>query len=275
MNESLEKSIDSMIDELFSEDTEINKSHDISHDSKTTADAVVSKAPKAQDDASRGAGRPKQISDVPKVDMDGKRDGEYDEDIASDKDKEKQPEEAKKQADDKRSDQTMKDSKGSDMPMVKKSVSDEDWAEFEEFKKAKAEKAQEEKLEKAKKEQEDLIKSIVEDATKDLRAENEELKKSLNEQVALTKAMAERPERRKSINNIAALEKSARPETQEAPKQEYFSKSEMLDVAEDLALNKSISGFKVDHVTELENTGFIYEDAARKILEDEVRKRAK
>ena len=91
--EAMNKSIDAMIDELFTE-APVEKSIDISKDAKTTADAAVNQAPKGQDDDKRGAGRPKQISDVPKTDTDGKRDGKYDDDITENDGKEMSPEEA-------------------------------------------------------------------------------------------------------------------------------------------------------------------------------------
>lgn len=245
-----------MIDELFTENAPVEKSIDISKDAKTTADAEVNKAPKSQDDDKRGAGRPKQISDVPKTDMDGKRAGKYDDDITENEGKEMSPEESKKQSDKNRSDQTMK-----------KAISEEEYAEYLALKKAKEEATKEEELKKAQEANEVLIKSAIERATEIYKSENDELRKSLQETQEMVKAMAERPQRRKSIDNIQVVEKSQSPEAA-AQGQESFSKSEMLDAAEELALNKSIGDFKIDHVTELEQTGYIYEEAPRKILED-------
>ena len=262
--EAMNKSIDAMIDDLFAEETPVEKSIDISKDAKTTADAAVNQAPKGQDDDKRGAGRPKQISDVPKTDTDGKRAKKYDDDITENEDKEMSPEESKKQADKNRSDQTMK-----------KSISDEEYAEYQELKKAKEEAEKAEELKKAEEAQADLIKSAVAEATSKISEENEELKKSLKETQEMVKAMAERPQRRKSVSNIQAVEKgqSADEAAAGGSQGESFSKSEMLDAAEELALNKSCPEFKIDHVTELEQTGYIYEPHVRKIFEDHLKNR--
>src|SRR5689334_1375753 len=80
--DELNKSIDTLLDEVFGEPETTEKSIDIAKDAKTTADAVMSGVPSGQKDESRGAGRPKQISDVPQNDMDGRRESEYDDAIA-------------------------------------------------------------------------------------------------------------------------------------------------------------------------------------------------
>lgn len=243
--EELTKSIDAMVDELFAE--QVEKSIDIAKDAKTTADAAVNQAPKAQDDAARGAGRPKQISDVPDKDEDGKRAGEYDASI-TEKAKEQDQAEA---------------SQVKPGPMMK-SISEQEYAEFQAFRKAQEDKQKEETLKKAREEQKDLIKSAVREATSTILKENEELRKSLTETQELVKSMAERPQRRKSIDNIQALEKSQRDEEKT---ETTFSKSEMLDVAEELVMKKS-QDFKDDHLIELENTGYIFDVRARTALEN-------
>lgn len=269
----LTKSIDSMIDDLFTDKVQKSEQPANLNPGKpsTKADEVANAAPKSQDDASRGAGRPAQISDVPNVDEDGKRAGKYDDDIAK-KQAEEENEEGKKQADAKRSDQTMGRQEADKGPMVK-SVSAEEYAEFQAFKKAQSEKAQEEVLKKNRDEQKDLIKSAVKEATASIIKENADLKKSLAETSELVKAMAERPQRRKSIEGLQALEKSQ----SEAPKgPENFSKSEMLDVAEELvaksAANKDMI-FRDDHLIELENTGFIFDPKARAHFENALKNR--
>ena len=126
MKDLLTKSIDELVDQLFAEDA-LNKSAlDIKQDAKTTADAVVNQAPSAQNDDARGAGRPKQISDVPAKDEDGKRDGSYDASITS----------AQAASDVPEASQVKEPAK------MKKSVeiSEEDYAQFEAFKKAESEK---------------------------------------------------------------------------------------------------------------------------------------
>lgn len=279
----LTKSIDTMIDELFAEKVEKSDRPDnlkVAEMSSTEADQVADKAPKSQDDKDRGAGRPAQISDVPKIDEDGKRAGKYDNDIVEKtKEEGEENEEGKKQADAKRSDQTMdgkmKDSgEGMKVAMgVQKSISDEEYAEFQAFKKARAQKSQEETLRKAKEEQRDLVKSAIREAVSPFIKENEELRKSLAQTNELVKAMAERPQRRKSIDGIGALEKSENA----APKgPENFSKSEMLDVAEELVMKSQAAKdmtFRDEHLIELENTGFIYDAKARAAFEQALKNR--
>jgi hypothetical protein len=261
--ENLNKSIDAMIDELFAEKP-VEKSLDVASLASTKADQVADKAPKAQKDEARGAGRPKQISDVPQNDMDGKREGDYDDSIAA-KQKEDEPDETDQV---KTSDQTKGKQDKSQAPMMK-SISAEEYAQFEAFKKAQAEKAQEEVLKKTQESQKDLIKAVIKEATASISKENEELKKSLSETQELVKAMAERPQRRKSIDGLQALEKSQSDEDQ-GP--QAFSKSEMLDAAEELVMKKS-TDFRDDHLIELENTGFIFDNRARTVLENHLKKR--
>lgn len=273
--EELSKSIDAMLDEVFTEVVSKGSPLDLAGDSKTTADAAIAAAPSMQDDASRGAGRPKQISDVPKNDTDGKRDGQYDASIAT-AHGEEENEEAKKQA--KSIDQTSTAGHMAGKPAAPKSapfrksdgteLTAEETKEFEEFKKSKAaaaEKAKEaevlKKAESTKKEQEELVKSAVAAATSKLSRENEELRKSFAETNALIKAMAAQPRQAKSITGIEALEKSAAPEDKGA---ETFSKSDLLDVAFDLAKAGKIPA---EAVSELEMTGRIADAAVRGKIE--------
>ena len=255
--ENLTKSIDTMIDEIFAKSDDL----DVASLASTKADEVVNKAPKAEKDSARGAGRPEQISAVPEVDQDGKRSGKYDADIAK-----KQAEEDQKEADqvkmagqDKGEQKADKPEAG--MPMAK-SISQQEWEEYQAFKKAQSQKSQEEVLKKAREENRDLIKSAIKEATAHLAKENETLRKSVQETTELVKAMAERPQRRKSVDGIQALEKSQSEE--KGP--QTFSKSEMLDVAEELCLKKGME-FRDEHLIELENTGFIFDKRAREALE--------
>lgn len=273
--DNLTKSIDTLIDDLFAEPVEkAGDNLDVASAAKTTADAAISAAPKMQDDAARGAGRPKQISDVPDTDEDGKRDGTYDASIAAGQ-SETENEEAKKQA--KSIDQTTaagRMGEGAKMkdPRLTKSVTDEEYAEFQAFKKAQAEQADLKKSEEIKKaddikkaELETLVKSAVAAAIEPVKKENETLKKSLNEATTLVKAMAAQPQRSKSITGIEALEKSS-PEGSERTE---FTKAEKLDAAERLYLKKSIP---MDAVVELENTGTVFRQDWRQAIEVELQK---
>lgn len=278
-NDELNKSIDTLIESIFSEKIEKGENFEVANASKTTADAVVNAAPAAQDDASRGAGRPKQISDVPKNDEDGKRDGTYDATIAQVV-SEIENDEAKKQA--KSIDQTTSAGRLSEGPKMKdpraggqimKSISDEEYAEFESFKKAKAEAAEKAKQEELKKSEdlkkaefEALIKSAINQAIEPIKKENEDLKKSLNESQALVKAIAAQPQRSKSVTGIESLEKS----NPESTGPQEFSKAEKLDAAESLVVKKAIP---MDAVIELENTGTVYNPEYRRLIEAELQKR--
>lgn len=255
--DNLNKSIDAYIDDLFAEKP-VEKSLEIAQMASTKADDVMKTAPKSQDDASRGAGRPNQISDVPSTDLDGKREGEYDGSIAS-----KQKEDEPKETDQVKMGGQDKGEQKKDTGPMMKSISEAEYAEFQAMKKAQAEKQKEEVLRKAKEEQKDLIKSAVKEVTAGIVKENTELKKSLAETQELVKAMAERPQRRKSIDGLQALEKSQSEE--QGPTS--FSKSEMLDVAEELVMKKSMD-FRDEHLIELENTGFIFDKRARETLEN-------
>lgn len=270
-NEELNKSIDALLDELFVEEENVEKSIDLAGDSKTLADQAVSQAPSSQDDASRGAGRPKQISDVPKVDQDGARAKEYDGAI-SEQGKEQDQEEADQV---KEMNQVKEGGRAGGSAALKtapfkksngEEISDKEWEEFQAFKKSQEE-AKVEELKKAKKqEQEDLIKAVVEKTASRYIGEISELKKSLNEQKELVKSFASRPRQSKTITNVEAIEKSFDGGNQ--PQQESFTKSEMLDAAESLALNKSVQSFNEEHLIELENNGYIYDPVARKTLEN-------
>lgn len=275
--QDLNKSIDAFIDDLFSEPVKKGENFEVAPAAKTTADAAIAAAPAMQDDASRGAGRPKQISDVPKNDQDGKRDGTYDATIAQ-AISEVENEEAKKQA--RSIDQTTSAGRMGEGPKMKdprlsKTLTDTEYAEFEAFKKSKAdevEKAKADELKKAddlkKAELENLIKAQVAEAIKPVVAENETLKKSLKESEALIKAMAGQPQRAKSVTGIDALEKSLPENT--GP--EVFTKSDMLDAAERLALKKAIP---MDAVIELSSTGTVYNPAYRQAIEQELQKQNK
>lgn len=264
-NEELNKSIDSLIDELFAEDTQVEKSIDIAMDSKTKADEVVNKAPSSQDDASRGAGRPKQISDVPKNDQDGKRSGDYDASISEDAREEDQEEadQVKEMNQIKEGGRAKASGEKPKAAPFRKSLSDDEYEEYRALKKAKEE-ADAEELKKAEEaKQEELIKSVVERTAARYEEKIETLTKSLKEQESLVKAMAAQPQRSKSITNVEALEKSVNNEGN-GPQAESFSKSEMLDAAEELF---KAGKLRDSHVIELENNGYIYDVNARKVLE--------
>lgn len=274
--DDLNKSIDTLIEDLFAEPVAKADHLDVASASKTTADAAIAAAPKAQNDDARGAGRPKQISDVPETDEDGKRDGQYDASIAAGQG-EVENEEAKKQS--RSIDQTTSAGRMGEGPKMKDPrLSKSDAEELAEFRKAKADaEAKAEELRKSeeikksedlrKAELETLVKSAVASAIAPLQKENESLKKSLSESAALVKAMAGQPQRSKSITDVTALEKSAPEST--GPQE--FSKSEKLDAIESLIMKKSLP---VDAMVEFENTGTVYRKDWQQAIEAELQKRS-
>lgn len=269
-NEEMKKSIDTLLDEVFSEEVSKSSALDIASDSSTTADAAVNKAPAMQKDDARGAGRPKQISDVPQTDTDGRRDSQYDAAIAA-KQAEEENEEAKKQA--KAIDQTSSaghSASSSAAPKTApfmKSVSEAEYAEFEEFKKSKAAAAEKAKEAEVLRKSEDLVKSEIAKATAKLTSENEALKKSVSETNALIKAMAAQPRQSKSITGIDVLEKSSAPQEKG---EESFTKSEVLDAAFELAKAGKIPA---EAVSEIEMTGRCNDAGVRAKIEKQLEKK--
>jgi hypothetical protein len=241
-------SIDALIDDLFAEPVEKSMIKD-ANPAKETADEATKQAPKSEKDEARGEGRPKQISDVPQTDEDGKRSGEYDGTIAA------------PQADAKKKE----DSQVEAPEHMKKSVTDAEWEEYQALKKAKTDKEAAETLQKARKEQADLIKSAVTEAIASVKTENEDLRKALKEQGELIKAMANKPQKSKAVTNVNAVEKFEKSRSVDT-----FSKAELLDIAEDLYKSKKLD---MEHVIELDNNGFIFDDQARALVEREAAKR--
>lgn len=271
--EDLTKSIDALLDEVFSDDVSKGSPLDLAADSKTTADAAIASAPAMQKDESRGAGRPKQISDVPQNDMDGRRDSDYDAAIAAAK-KEEEPEETNQSPSIDQTSGKGHIAAGATAPKMapfKKSeafASEDEYNQFLEFKKSKAEAADKaakveelKKAQAARKDQEDLVKSAVREATSQLIRENEQLRKSMNETQSLIKAMASQPVRSKSITGIEALEKSENPASKT---DEPFPKSEILDAAFELAKSGKIRG---EVVSEIEMTNRCSDPEARLKIE--------
>lgn len=262
-SEELTKSIDLLIEEIFAEKEEqIEKSIEIAKDSSTTADKALSQVPSSEDDSKR-EGRPKEI----RKNNNEKTEGSYDSDIS-----ENAKEEDLKEID-QVSTSTQVDGKhvspSAKAPQIapfKKSLTEEEYNEYLELKKAQ-EASKQEELKKAEVlKTEELIKSVVEKTASKYESKIESLQKSLSEQQALIKAMASQPVRSKSVTNIEALEKSEYPEN--AQKKEFFSKYELLEAAEELVKSKELN---VNHVIELENNGYIYDEFARQTLENYVK----
>ena len=255
--EDLNKSIDSLLDDLFTEDSTEDSTEDVIEKSKNAIDEIVG-APKQtdkdiledpEDDADKAAAkapkskkdhRPvKEDSDVPEVDTDGNRAKGYD------------SVQAKASASDVANEKKTI-AKSEDEVVISKE-------DFEILKKAKAD-AEEAEANKAKDEQEALIKAMVSEQTEDL-------KKALNDSTELMKSLAKenaelksRPKMQKSFTSIQEFDSIEKA----GPVNKSFTKSEMLDAAEELAKSGDI---RIDQVIELENNGTIYEQEARQKIE--------
>ena len=259
MNEELKKSVDALLDELFEEKVEKSDAiHEIIGEPKqakgeqqkaeVNADQVKPDVSSEEDEkAGKKRGRPDDLSQMSMRSPDGESKGSYDASITS-------PAQVPQHQTTIAKSETSETSK--EIEELK--------AKVEELTKAinakKEEDAKVEELKKAEQEKADLIKSEVEKATADLKKENDELKKSIQETADLVKAIAKKPKPRQSISSVDVLEKSA-----PTAEQKHFSKSEMLDAAEQLFKAKKLTD---EDVIELEDTGFIYNEDKRRILEE-------
>lgn len=250
--EKLEKSIDVLLREVFEEEApvsnEITKS--MASDNDTKADEAIKDAPKGEKDEKRNAGRPKQISDVPQIDEDGKREGKYDDEIKENEDEEEE---------NKEKDQVK-------VPVqMKKALTDEEFEEYQALKKAKIEAEEQKKADELKKAQESLIKAAVDAQTSELRKSLDDMRKVAQEQANLLKSIARTPVQPKSVQGIEALEKSSGESTTRT-----FTKEEMLDAAEELVKSRQMPD---EVVIELENTGTVYDKRYRTLIEKQLNKK--
>lgn len=262
--EDLNKSIDSLVNDLFAEPIIKGEAINIAGDSKTTADAALASVPGSENDNSN-PGRPKQMHTV----SDG-GDSKYDAKVVSAL-SEQENEEAKKQS----KDISQLSSEG----RIGKSFQDDpEYKEYQALKKAEDQRKQEveakikaEELKKSedlkKVEQTDLIKKAVNEAISGIQKENELIKKAFNEQTALMKSILGQPVQSKSVTSIDALEKSLDSSAQS--EQTEFSKAEKLDAAENLVKSGKLP---IDAVIELENTGTVYNQQWQELIGKELQK---
>jgi len=270
--DNFDKSLDALLDSLYADET-VAKSEEtneeviekgdaetikiaekkrnsgarmeVTEDKEELADEAIAKVKKTKKDKDGENGRTKQISDVPETDMDGSRAKGYDHVQM-------------------KNDKTPEISDKGTMVKSQNAISDEEYAEFQAFKKSQ-EAAKEEELKKAQEseEAERLEKAIV---ASGLREENAELRKSLEETQSLVKSLANQPVQRKSVSNVQAIEKSfSEGSAPKAPQSNTLSKSDVLDAAEELVKSKQLT---VEDVIELENTGFIADPNKRRTLEN-------
>lgn len=278
-DEELNKAISTLVDETFPELKKAREANPDVTDSKTTADAALATVPGSKNDKSRGAGRPKEISDVPNKDEDGARAKEYDSAIKSRDDDEEENPEAKKQS--RSIDQTTTTGHSGDKkptapkmaPFIKKGEdfekSYERFTLFEQFRKSEATTAEttttevvQKAVEEAPKEEvlsksDDLMKAMVEKETSELKKTVETLTTFANEQAVLLKSIGAKPMPSKAISDVQAIEKSIQPEVGNST---HFSKAEKLDAAFELAKAGKIS---VDVVSELEMLSTVSDNSAK------------
>jgi hypothetical protein len=294
--EELKKSMDQLIEEFFAEEEataseEVKKSEPKAEEKKEEGTATLEKASdaisqiigepkqakeesdpnktpatladssdnnikeKSEDDEKNGKkrGRPNDLSQMSMRDMStGESKGSYDASIAEAavspakaEDSQVSPPEHMKKA------ETVEISK-EEYEALKKSA--EENKKAEELKKAEVVKADTERL----------VKSAVESATAEIRKEKDEIAKKLEETTILVKSFLKQPKPRKSISSVAALEKGG----YEGEQAKVFSKSEMLDAAEELVKSKELT---MEDVIELENTGTIHDKSKRAAVERKLR----
>lgn len=253
MNEELLKSLDAQIDQVFAEELAkgASKGESVPGPSPISADAATAGVEKPKSDR-KNPDRPKQISDVPDVDEDGKRGGEFAGDVSS-KQSEEQPAEAAKA-------KTSPISGGE----VKKStveITESDFAEFQRLKKSEEDRTSEQLRKAHLEEQTSLIKSAVADALAPLKAENEALRKSVEATENLVKSMGSKPQAPRAVQSVQQVERF------EKSSGAGLTLNQVLDVAEELCKSNVL---RPEHVTELESRGFIQDPIARAALEQAV-----
>lgn len=285
---SLNKATDA-IHEIIGSPKQAKEEKDPNKTPATLADDAGNNPPKSEEDEKAGKkrGRPNDLSQMSMRDMStGESKGSYDKSIveasANPQMKEasqvQQPEHLKEKGSDKSAndsgseEQSGASQASSDAPSLKefsqiklpehmKKAEDTVTISKEEYEALKATQA-----ESMKKSEEALIKAEVEKVTGNLRKENEELKKSVEETKNLIKSFLKKPQPRKSISSVGALEKSAGETITEESKE--FSKSEKLDAAEALVKSGQLSD---EDVIELDTTGTFLDPRKKDAVERKLR----
>lgn len=230
---SLEKASDA-VHEIIGEAKQAKEEKDPNKNPATLADDAGNNPPKSEEDEKEGKkrGRPSDLSQMSQRDMStGESKGSYDASIVEASKNPSMPEASQVQPPE---------------HMKKADVVEISREEYEALKKAQSEA---------------LVKAEVEKATSEIRRENEDLRKQLNDTTSLVKALAKRPQPRKSISSVAALEKGG---YSEVPESKEFSKSEKLDAAEALVKSGDLSD---EDLIELETTGTLLDGSKRSKIE--------
>ena len=231
--EELLKAAKTLVDEFFVKDEEVSKAKP----GESLADAHMAEVPGSTDDDKMNHGRPKEISDVPKKDKDGKRASSGLDAITSNKDLELEPAEAKTQS------KTLQAPTGQTvtvkdvLPEQRLYLSKDQVDEYEELKKAKADSERKEKIEADEKRQKDIVKAAVSDEMKGLKDLVKSLVDKSSAQDQLLKSIDASPATTpKAITNVDAIEKAKTPDA--AP--QAITKSTVLDALEKLWEDKKI-----------------------------------
>jgi len=245
----LNKAIDQLVEELFTTNDAIQKM-DVGT-SHTLADEALAKVPNSPKDTDR-AERPKQLTQIPEGQGEQMSEGTYDKDITSNLDEELQPEEAKTQS-----------NASAPTTSMNKSISEEEYNEYQSLKAERIKLNQEQELEKSQKLMEQVVARAVEATAAKFQAENSDLKKSVEEMKQAFTNMASKPQARKSIESVVAIEKS-----QKKMEPTAYSRQEVLQAVEDLVLSKSHPQFKIEHIAEMEQFGNLSDPSLRKDVEN-------
>lgn len=251
--ESIEKASDA-VHAIIGEAKQAKEEKDPNKNSATTADDADNNAPKGEEDEKAGKkrGRPKDISSWADRPADGGTDSrQYDRDITEASVSPSKPEDSQVKPP-----EHMKKADENTVTISKEEYETLKSSQAESLKKAEVEKVQE---------QEKLVKAEIEKATGELRKENEELKKKMDETSSLVKSMLRKPQPRKSVASVGALEKSAE---QGSSEEKEFTKSDMLDAAEALVKSGTMS---TDDVIELETTGTLLDPRKKDAIERKLR----
>lgn len=267
--ESLEKSIDSLIEAMLLEKSEdvmdalVGKPvHDDEQNpqdpkaAKTTADAAL--PPETATEHEGRGGRPAEVHEIREEQGDSNE-----EDVGQGK----KTKEAKgydavqSEAKEVHPETTVSHNPAGDHADMNKGVliSKEDYAFLVKAK----EMVKARQLKKSQEKQESLVKSMIAKETEGLVRVNSALAKKLEETTNLLKSLGSRPRQSKSITSASALEKSF-SDARTQDEQTEFTKAQKLDAAESLMKSGEIS---MNDVIELENTGFIYDPRKRAAVE--------
>lgn len=235
--ETLNKSIDAEIDAFYAR--ELAKAAPL----VIKADDAVAAAPKPES-SKKDKNRPKTTNEVPETDEDGNHAAGFD--VVQSKQSEEQDEPGKKIK------------VPAEMKKSTVEISVEDFAKFQALCKAESE----QHAESLRKSNLLELKAAMQEALAPIQAENAELRKSIANLEATSKAVSNKPQTPRAVD--------AQPvERFSKSNQGSVSKEQLMDIAEGLFKSGHIQG---EQLIELERSGYIYDANARATLERAVAK---